>query len=292
MSIVIQLLSHVPLCDPMDCSTPGLSVRHHHPSFAQMHIHSISDSIQPSHSLTPSFPSALNLSQDQGFFQWVGSSYQMTKTLALQLQHQHQSFQWIFRVATDWFHLLAVQGTFRSLLQHHSLKASVLWCSAFFMAQLSQPYLTTGKAIALTIRPIVDSVMYLLLNTLSRFVIAFLPRSYGAKLNGLLSGNKRILSGFQAPGWHQGSLETASLPGHTVWWPLVHTWVPFGPVPCPVGMHLHPSLPLTFTAGSPCTGGRMWGGKGESKRERLVSSTHNTVLHSNPLKMVLSVDSE
>jgi len=83
------------------------------------------------------------------------------------------------------------------------------------MAQLSQPYLTTGKTIALTIWPIVDSVMYLLLNTLSRFVIAFLPRSYGAKLNGLLFGNKCILSGFRAPGWHQGSLETASLPGHT-----------------------------------------------------------------------------
>ena len=77
----------------------------------------------------------------------------------------------------DRFDLLAVRGTLRSLLQHRSSKASVLWHSAFFMVQLSHPYLTTGKAIALTIQTFVGKVMFLLLNTLSRFVIAFLPRS-------------------------------------------------------------------------------------------------------------------
>ena len=77
----------------------------------------------------------------------------------------------------DWLDLFAVQGTLRSLHQHHSLKASVLQCSAFFMVQLSHPYMTTGKIIALTIWTFVDEVMYLLLNTLSRFVIAFPPRS-------------------------------------------------------------------------------------------------------------------
>ena len=80
-----------------------------------------------------------------------------------------------FRV--DWFDLLAVQGILKSLLQHHSLKASILWCSAFFMVQLSHPYMTTEKTIALTIQTFVGKVMSLFFNMLPRFVIAFLPRS-------------------------------------------------------------------------------------------------------------------
>ena len=78
---------------------------------------------------------------------------------------------------TDWFDLLAVQGTLKSLLQHHSSKASILWCSAFFMVQLSHPYNTTGKIIALTRRTFVSKVTSLLFNVLSRLVIAFLPSS-------------------------------------------------------------------------------------------------------------------
>jgi len=77
----------------------------------------------------------------------------------------------------DWFDLLAVQGTLKSLLQHHSSKASVLWHSAFFIVQLSLPYTTTGKPIALSRRTFVGKVMSLLFNMLSRFIIAFLPRS-------------------------------------------------------------------------------------------------------------------
>ena len=77
----------------------------------------------------------------------------------------------------DWFDLLAFQGTLKSLLQHRSSKASVLWCSAFFIGQLSHLYLTTGKTITLTIQTFVDKVMSLLFNMLSRFVLAFLPRS-------------------------------------------------------------------------------------------------------------------
>ena len=77
----------------------------------------------------------------------------------------------------DWFDLLAVQGTFESLLQHHNLKASILQCIAFFMVQLSHPYMTTGKTIALTVWTFVSKVMSLLFNMLSRFVIACLPRS-------------------------------------------------------------------------------------------------------------------
>ena len=77
----------------------------------------------------------------------------------------------------DEYDLLAVQGTLKSLLQHHSLKASILWCSAFFTVQLSHPYMTTGKTIALTRKTFVGKVMSLLLNMLSRLVITFLPRS-------------------------------------------------------------------------------------------------------------------
>ena len=79
-----------------------------------------------------------------------------------------------FRI--DWFDLSAVQGTLKSLLQHHSSKASILWCSAFFTVQLSHLYMTTGKTIALTRRTFVGKVMSLLVNMLSRLVIAFLPR--------------------------------------------------------------------------------------------------------------------
>ena len=78
---------------------------------------------------------------------------------------------------TDWLDLLAVQGTLKSLLQHQSSKASILWRSAFFIVQLSHPYMTTGKTIALTRRTFVGKVMYLLFNMLSRLVITFLPRS-------------------------------------------------------------------------------------------------------------------
>ena len=80
-----------------------------------------------------------------------------------------------FRI--DWLDFLAVQGTLKSLLQHHSSKASILWCSAFFIVQLSHQYMTTGKTIALTRRTFVGKVMSLLLNMLSRLVITFLPRS-------------------------------------------------------------------------------------------------------------------
>ena len=85
----------------------------------------------------------------------------------------------------DWLDLLAVHGTLKSLLQHHSSKASILWCSAFFIVQLSYPYMTTGKTIALTIWTFVGKVMSPLFNMLSRLVITFLPRSK-MRLTGLL----------------------------------------------------------------------------------------------------------
>ena len=91
----VQLLTHVHFCDPMDCSTPGLPVHHQLPEFTQTHVHQVVDAIQPSHPLSSHSPSAFNLFQHQGLFQWVSSSHQVAKVLELQLQHQ--SFQWIFR---------------------------------------------------------------------------------------------------------------------------------------------------------------------------------------------------
>ena len=125
---------------PMDCNMPGFPVPLHLLEFAQVHVYCISDATQPSHLLLPSSP-AFKLSQHQSLFHCVGYSHQTGKVLELQLQLQ--SFQWLWRLISfkfDWFDVLAVQGTLKSLLQHHSWKASILWCSAFFMAQLWQPY--------------------------------------------------------------------------------------------------------------------------------------------------------
>ena len=93
----------------------------------------------------------------------------------------------------DWFDLLAVQGTLKSLLQYHSSKASILWCSAYFMGQLSHPYITTGKIIALTRQTFVGQVMSLLFNMLSMLVTAFLPRSKHLLISWLQSPSAEIL---------------------------------------------------------------------------------------------------
>ena len=93
----------------------------------------------------------------------------------------------------DWLDLLAVQGTLKSLLQHHSSKASILWCSAFFIVQFSHPYMTTGKTIALTRQTFVGRVMSLLFTMLSRLVITFLPRSKRLLISWLQSLSAEIL---------------------------------------------------------------------------------------------------
>ena len=148
------------LWDPMNCTTPGFTALHYFPEFAQIHLHWVSDGIQQSHPLLLPSPLALNLSQDQGLSQWISCLHQVAKVLELQLQHQ--SFQWVFRVD-----LLAIQGTLKSLLQYHSLKASVLQCSALHMVQLSHPYMTTGKTIAFTIWTFVGKEMPLLCHSFS-----------------------------------------------------------------------------------------------------------------------------
>ena len=138
-------------CGPMDCSKPGLPVHHQLLELVQTHVHRLSDAIQPSHPLLSASPPAFNLSQHQGLFQWVSSSHQVAKILKFQLQHQ--SFQWtsgLISFRMDLLDLLAVQGTLKSFLHHHSSTTSILWCSAFSTVQLSHPYMTTGKTIALT----------------------------------------------------------------------------------------------------------------------------------------------
>ena len=147
----VQSLSCVRLWDPMKHSTPGLPVYYQLPEFTQTHVHCVGDAIQPSHPLSSPSPPAPNPSQHQGLFKWVNSSHQVAKALEFQLQHQ--SLQWtsgLISFRMDWLDLLAVQGTLKSLLQHHSSKASILWRWAFFIVQLSHPYMTTGKTIALT----------------------------------------------------------------------------------------------------------------------------------------------
>ena len=127
------------LCDPMACSTPGLPVHHQLPALTQTRVHWVGDAIQPSHLLSSSSP-AFSLSQHQGLFKWVSSSYQVTKVLEFQLQQL--SFQWIFRTDfplawTGWISLQS-KGLSR-VLQHHSSKALIVQHSAFFIIQLSHP---------------------------------------------------------------------------------------------------------------------------------------------------------
>ena len=160
----------------MGWSTPGFPVHHQLPELAKTHVHQICDTIQPSHPLLFPPPPAFNLSQHQGLFQGVGSSHQVAKVLEHQISPSNE-YSGLISFRNDWFDLLALQGTFKSLLQHHSSKVSILRHSAFFIVQLSHPYMTTGKTIALTRWTLVGKVMSLLLNILSRLVITFLPSS-------------------------------------------------------------------------------------------------------------------
>ena len=162
----------------MDSSTPGFSVYHQLPEFTQNHDHQVSDAIQPSHPLLSPSPPAFSLSQHQGVFKWVSSSHQFAKYWSFSFSiSPSNEYSAPISSRMDWLDLLAVQGTLKNLLQHHSLKASIIWCSVFFIVQISHPYMTTGKTIALTRWNFVGKVVSLLFNMLSRLVIMFLPRS-------------------------------------------------------------------------------------------------------------------
>ena len=166
INIICSVAQSCPtLCNFMDCSMPGFPdlhylpellpgfpVPYYLPEFPQTHVRWAGDAIQQPHPLLSPSPPAFNLSQHQGLFQWVSSSHWVAKYWSFSFSISPSSeYPGLISFRMDWFDLLAVQGILKSLLQHHSLKASILWCSAFFMVQLSHPYMTTGKTIALTI---------------------------------------------------------------------------------------------------------------------------------------------
>ena len=144
---------------PMNYSMPGLPVHHQLPDFTQTHVHRVGDAIQPSHPLSSPSPPAPSPSQHQGFSNESTLRIRWPKywsfSFSISPSNEHPGLS-SFRM--DWLDLLAVQGTLKSLLQHHSSKASILRRSAFFTVQLSHPYVTTGKTIALTRRTFVGKV--------------------------------------------------------------------------------------------------------------------------------------
>ena len=165
------------LCNPMNHSTPGLPVHHQLPESTQTCVHWVGDAIQPSHPLLSPSPPALNLSQHQSLqmsqlFASGGQSWSISFNISPSNEHPG-----LISFRMDWLGLLAVQRTLKSFLKHHSSKASVLQCSAFFMVQLVHLYMTIGKTIALTRQTFVGKVMSLLFNMLSMLIIIFLPRS-------------------------------------------------------------------------------------------------------------------
>ena len=142
----------------MDCSKPGLPVHHQLQEFTQTHVHWVGDTIQPSHLLLSPLPSAfpsIKVFSNESVLRIRWSEY-WRFSFSISPSNEHSA---LISFRMDWVDLLAVQGTFKSLLQQHSSKASILRPSAFFIVQLSDPYLTTGKTIALTRWTFVDKVM-------------------------------------------------------------------------------------------------------------------------------------
>ena len=167
----------------MDYSTPSLPVQHQLSELAQTHVHHVGDAIQPSYPLLSPSPPAFNLAQHQGLSKEsvLCIRWPTYWSFCFSISPSNEYSELIsFRI--DRFDLLAVQGTLKSFFQHYSLKASILCCSVLFMFQLSYLYMTTEKAITLTIRTFAGKVMSLLFNMLSRLVTAFLSRSKLAQL--------------------------------------------------------------------------------------------------------------
>ena len=244
----------------MNCRTNVFPDLHYPPELVQIDVHWISDTIQPSHPLLPPSPFAFNPSQHQGLLQWSGCSHQVAKYWRFSFSiNPLNEYSGLISFRIDWLAILAVQGTLKSLLQHYNSKASILWCSAFFMGfpdgsagkestcnvgdlssipglgrspgernryplqysglensmncivhgvtksqiqlslsaffmvRFSHPYTTTGKIIVSILWTFVGKEMFLLFNTLSRFVIAFLPRSKHLLISWLQSLSTVIL---------------------------------------------------------------------------------------------------
>ena len=178
----------------MDCSTPGLPV-HHQLSRSLLKLMSI-ESVMPSNHLIlcrplllPSIFPSIRVFSNESVLHIRWPKY-WSFSFSISPSNEYSG---LISFRMDWLDLLAVQGTLDILLQHHSSKASILQCSAFFIVQLSQPYVTTGKIIASTRRTFVGKVISLLFNMLSRLVIAFLPRSKSLLITWLQSPSAVIL---------------------------------------------------------------------------------------------------
>ena len=158
--------SYLTLCNPMNRNTPGLPVHHQLPEFTQTHIHPVGDAIQPSHPLSspfllPLIPPSIRVFSIESTLHIRWPKY-WSFSFSISPSNGHPG---LISFKLDLLDLLAVQGTLKSLLQHHSSKASILRCSAFFTVQLSHPYMTTGKTIALTRRTFVMSEAHLRITT-------------------------------------------------------------------------------------------------------------------------------
>ena len=155
----------------MDCSIPGFPVHHQLPEPIKTHVHQVGDAIQPSHSvilfscLQSAFSIRVFSNESALRIRWPKDG-----SFSFSISPSNEYSGLIF-FRMDWLDLLAIQGTLKSLLQHHSSKASILWCSAFFIVQLSHPYMTTGKTISLTKWTFVGKVMSMLFNMLSRLTM-------------------------------------------------------------------------------------------------------------------------
>ena len=181
-------------CDPMNRSTPGLPV--HHNSRSSLRLTSVESVMPSSHLilgrpllLLPPIPPSIRVFFNESTLRMRWPKYWSFSFSII----PSKEIPGLISFRMDWLDLLAVQGTLKSLLQHHSSKASILRYSAFFIVQFSHPYMTTGKTIALTRWTLVGKVMSLLLNILSRLVITFLPRSKHLLISWLQSPSSVIL---------------------------------------------------------------------------------------------------
>ena len=182
------------LYNSMDCSMPGFPVHHQLPALAQTHVHRVGDAIQPCPCLSSPSPPAFICPSIRVFSNESALRIGWPKYWSFSFSiSPSNEYSGLISFRIDWFDLLAVQGTLKSLLQHHSSKASILWCSTFFMVQLSHPYMTTGKTIALTRQTFVSKVISLLFNMLTRLIIGFLPSSKHVLISWLQSPSAVIL---------------------------------------------------------------------------------------------------
>ena len=184
----------------MNCSMPGLPVNHHLPEFTQTHVHQVGDAIQPvmpsSHLilcrpllLVPSIPPSIIVFSNESTLHMRWPKYWSFSFSII----ASKEIPGLISFRMDWLDLLEVQGTLKTLLQHHSSKSSIFRLSAFFTVQLSHPYMTTGKTIALTRWTFVGKLISLLFNMLSRLLITFLPRSKHLLISWLQSPSAVIL---------------------------------------------------------------------------------------------------